>query len=206
MRTEAIEIINYRGHDIEVFLDEDAPSPDEWGDDDAFIVYDHRDFCVKRDGFDPRDIYESMQNKYKQRKLYDGYWVFTLYAYIHSGVALSLGRNTYPFTDGWDVSTTGFVLVRRDKGTWSENKAYKVAQSIVDEWNMFLSGDVYGYNSNAGSCWGFYGNEGKKQMIAEAKSEIDSHIHKLRHKHFNQLKIWIKNRVPLEYRKSFQLN
>lgn len=208
MNDNKIETILYRGYKIETFYDIDAQSPNKWGNDDAFLVYDHRDFWVKRDGFDPQDIWDAMQDKHNQRKLYDGYWVYPLYAYIHSGVSLSLGKNSYPFTCPWDTSMKGFVLIRRDKGTWSEVKARRVALSVVEEWNQYLGGEVYGYNHNAeaGSCWGFYGDEGMKQMIEEAKGEIDYHIKQEQSKHYNQLKTWIRNRVPLSKRQSLILN
>jgi hypothetical protein len=201
--SDKIETIKYRGYDIETFYDTDYQSPDDWGNEDAFVVYDHRDFNVKRDGFDPREIFEQLQET--KRYFYDGYYVFPLYAYIHSGVSLSLGRNSYPFTCQWDTSYAGFVLVKREKGNWSKAKAEKLAQAIVDEWNMCLSGDVYGYSSEAFSCWGFYGKEGYDEMIKDAKSEIDSLIKKKIADHLEQLKTWIRNRVPVIYRQPLSI-
>ena len=42
------ETIEYKGHTIEIDYDETPYSPDEWGNEDMFIVYDHRQFYVKR--------------------------------------------------------------------------------------------------------------------------------------------------------------
>ena len=196
---DLIETIEYKGREIEVFYDFDVESPDAWGNDDVFLVYDHRQFYVQRDGFDPDNIFNNMEEGFK---LFDGYWVFPLYAYIHSGVSLSLGRNKYPFTCGFDTSFKGFVLVKRQaKWSYKENQAYKIAESLVETWNIYLSGEVYGYNSDSGSCWGFYGDEGKEQMIAEAKGEIDYDIKKERKEHFERVKTWIKNHVPFYARK-----
>lgn len=198
-----VETIKYRGYKIDCFYDTDAESPDNWGNDDVFVVYDHRDFCVERKGFDPEEIFETYQ---KNKKVYDGHWFFPVYAYIHSGVALSLGRNRYPFNDRWDVSMKGFALVKIQKGwTWTEDKAYKVAQSEIETWNEYLSGEVYGYNSKFGSCWGFYGDEGYKEIVANAKSEIDYAIREKRKKHFEYLKTMIRNHVPINERKNFKL-
>jgi len=164
-----LETITYKDYEIEIHQDEDAESPDSWGNDDCFLVYDHRDFTIKRKGFEPRELWED------GRAFINGYHVFRVNAYIHSGIVLSLGK--YPFNDRWDVSTTGYVLVKRGKGwSWTREKASKIAESIITEWNQYLSGEVYGYNSEAGGCCGFYGNEGKKQMIEEAEAEIDSLI------------------------------
>lgn len=201
---DKIETIEYRGKEINTYYDTDAQSPDDWGNDECFIVYDHRDFTVERKGYNPDDIFENLQNK---KRLYDGYHVFPLYAYIHSGVSLSLGRNSYPFTCNWDTSFKGFVLVKRQKGwSWTPNKAEKIAQSVVDEWNDYLSGSVYGYNTDSGSCWGFYGDEGYKDMIEEAKAEIDYDILKGRKNHYEQLKTWIRNKVPFLYRKPLEFS
>lgn len=203
MQNNLIETIEYKGKKIEIFYDQDATSPDEWGNNDNFLVYDHRQFNVERAGYRPREIFDHMNETKKM--FFDGYHVFVLYAYIHSGVSLSLGRGGYPFNDRWDVSSTGYVLVKREKGTWRRAQALKQAQFIVDDWNTYLGGEVYGYNSDSGSCWGFYGPEGLKQMIEEAKNEIDYDLKQVQKSHFEQLKKWILNRVPLLNRQPLQL-
>lgn len=194
------ETINYRGIDIEIIQDEDPQRPDEW-DNDAFLVYDHRQFYVKKEGYDPREIFEALQ---EGAKLYDGHWVFGVDAYIHGGVALSLA-NEAPFPDrSWDVSTTGFVLVKRMKGwSWTKEKARDIAMCVVEEWDDYCQGNVYGYKieETGDSCWGFYGDPEKSGIIDEAKASIDCHIRHKRTSHWEQLKTWIKNRVPLYARK-----
>ena len=141
------------------------------------------------------------------KKLYDGFWFFPVYAYIHSGVALSLSRNGYPFTCGWNTSFKGFILVERVKGwSWKENQAYEIAESHIETWNIYLSGQIYGYYSEAGSCGGFYGDEGYKEMMAEAKGEIDGEIKYKREQHLKQVKTYIKNHVPLQVRKPIEAN
>lgn len=195
--------IKYRGFDIEVKHDEYADSPDEWGNDDAFLVYDHRQFSVDRKGFEPRDIFEFSQEN-KKSNLYDGYWFFGVDAYIHSGVALSLANETNFPDRRWDVSTTGYVLVKRQKGwTWTRDKARKVARAIVEEWNMYLSGDIYGVTCDEVdyAVWGFYGDDGAKEGVSECKHSIDHYIINKRKEHWSQLKVWIKNKVPFLYRR-----
>jgi hypothetical protein len=187
---EAVETKRIGKYKIDVVQDEDANSPDYWENDEAFVVYDHRQFSVSRDGFVPRDIFDHISSG---KKLYDGHYVFVLYAYIHSGVALSVGNHNFPDAR-WDVSSTGFVLVKRQKGMYDREKAFKLAEAITEEWNQYLSGDVYGYkvydmtgceedDDDEGelveSCWGFYGEpeycmtEGVS--MAEACIEHDKH-------------------------------
>jgi hypothetical protein len=91
---------------------------------------------------------------------------FPLYAYIHGGVALSLGA----FGDRWDSGQIGYVVVDLDG---ERDAAEGIARAWVETWNTYLSGEVYGYvveridTCNLGhehaeqvdSCWGFYGDE-----------------------------------------------
>lgn len=204
----SLDVIEYRGYKINVFQDEMAESPDNWGNDDCFLIYDHRQFSVQRKGFDPDEVNEFWVRT-KGARLYDGYRIYPVFAYIHSGVSLSLGRNTYPFTCPWDTSMKGFVLVKRQKGwTYTERASRKVAQSVINEWNDYLSGNVYGYTIDGldDSCWGFYGDYRKEsQMISEAKGAIDYEINSMIKKHISDLKEWIKNKVSIIYRKPLSL-
>jgi hypothetical protein len=178
-------------YELEIVQDEYAESPDSWGDDNLFLVYDHRQFTIKRKGFEPKDIFNHLDAKRHIEKLveingrpsievygddlnseYENYWIYVVNAYIHSGVALSLGKQ-YPFNDQWDTSTTGYILV--SKKEWKdEDKAKETAENLIETWNMYLSGDVWGYvisrittcsccnkedKQEVDSCYGFYGEE-----------------------------------------------
>jgi hypothetical protein len=129
-----LETLQYRGKDIEIFYDQDAESPDAWGNTERFIVYDHRDFCVERKGYDPEEILQAMQEK---KKLFDGFYYFPVFAYIHSGVSLSLGNTRYPFNDRWDTSFRGFALIKREKGTFTYDKAMNAAQGLIDTLRLY---------------------------------------------------------------------
>ena len=195
---------NYRGLTVKIEQDEYAQSPDQWGNEDTFIVYDHRSFYVECKGFNPQDIFDHLSTG---KKTYKGYHVFPLYAYIHSGVALSLGRTQYPFNDRWDVSFKGFALVKREKGTYTHEQAVKVAQSLVDTWNMYLSGDVWTttVENEQGelveSCSGIYGHKYAEQ---EGKNMVDSYIRWSLKGHIEKLKQWIKSKVDIQYREQFK--
>jgi hypothetical protein len=191
---EAVESKRIGKYLIKVVQDEQPDSPDEWGNEDAFIVYDHRQFSVTRKGFDPREIFEHIERTKKY--FYDGYHVFPLYAYIHSGVALSVGDHNFPDAR-WDVSMTGWVLVQKTKGwTWRRAKALEVAKAITEEWNQYLSGDVYGYKvydmgdaeadeededegTMVDSCWGYYGEP--EYCMTEAVSLTETLIEQDKH-------------------------
>jgi len=196
------EDIYYKGYKIRIREDEDADSPDDWGDDSLFLVYDHRQFSVKREGFEPIDIYESGLAYEKK------YWIFLVEAYIHSGVRLSLFSGTKQCR--WDSSVSGYILASKEEFEDLE-VATNAAEGLIGTWNQYLSGDVWGFiiekpttyyritkkNLNdlndAGnieyetiiefsdiedewievdSCWGFYGQEA---AINEAKMVIDNY-------------------------------
>ena len=179
---DAIKTFIHAGYRVTIQQDTDAQSPEDWGNDDLFLVASHRQFDVRRKGFD------CDADTPKEHKA--DYHVLPLIAYIHSGVALSLGSDSYPFNDAWDAGQVGWVLVQKRAGFRNIRKA---AQSLVAEWNQYLSGDVYGYIVSAvesgdddtdidemyeselaeleelehvDSCWGFYGLE---YCEAEAK-------------------------------------
>jgi hypothetical protein len=203
---ELKEVINYRGYDINIYYDDDPFMAVDNGADYVFIVYDHRQFYVKVEGFDPEDIYDHWKDG---NEAYDNHWVFPLYAYIHSGVALSLAKDHYPFTDRWDVSFRGFVLASKE-GFTNRDKAYQASQSYVQRWNDMLLGKAYGFQVEGegyeDSCWGFIGDDDYKYMLEEAKAGIDNQIKRKIKEHGKQVKDYIKKGVPIIYRKPSFVN
>jgi hypothetical protein len=141
---------------LKIYQDDDAESPNDWGNEEVFLVYEHRQFQVNREGFEPKDIhnhqYANIDGEDYEPK-YNNYYIFTVYAYIHSGVSLSLGHNG----DRWDTSSTGFILVKKDCEFYDNNiqegkeiqpkeeiaKVY--AQNLIKNWNTYLEGNVYGF-------------------------------------------------------------
>jgi hypothetical protein len=194
----AMESIKYRGKMINVYYDEDASSPDAWENDDVFLVGFHGDFTVERTGYDHDTIGAIiMPGKFTEcidmaAAIKKRYHVLPLEAYIHGGVSLYLAGGCQ-VDRAWDVSLLGAVLVEKTTAR-TIKKARITAQGLLDEWNDYLSGQVFGYDiEDGGGCWGFYGDEGRERMIEEAKAEIDADMEK-------KLKIWTTNRVPLEKR------
>lgn len=198
--------IEYRGHVIEIHRDDDAESPNNWWDEGVFLVYEHRQFHVEREGFDPRLIADYLNSPEEDQvnSVYKNYRIYPVEAYIHSGVALKLfdGKKTCRF----DSSVTGFVLISKEKidcdlqrnhnkqlRDKTDEEIYRhFAQGLLDTWNQYLSGDVYGFEtyrvkkcSSCGneektfmdSCWGYYGDDHEASgLLDEARGEIDSRI------------------------------
>jgi hypothetical protein len=168
------ETFTHAGYRVELHQDTDAQAPEN--DDEVFIVTTrNRYFQLNQDGFELDDIRDG---KHKR-----AYHVFPLYAYIHSGVALSLGRGGQ-FSDMWDSGQIGYVLAAKSsfglkpktrKGKVVASSAQEVASGIVETWNQYLQGDVWGYEitdaaGDVDSCWGFYGLDDAR---SEAKTAAE---------------------------------
>lgn len=195
---EIIKKIQYKGKTIKIYQDEDAQSPDDWGDSSVFLVHYHNDcFIVKDEIITKEELAEYFEGeKIEQAKKY---YIFLVHAYIHGRVSLSLSNEKYPFTDLWDVSHCGAVLVSKEEAK-TKKQAKEMAQGLVETWNDYLGGNVYGYDTGDDSCWGFYGDIEKSGIIEQAKSDIDIAIEAETKKHLKRLKAQILNRVPIEKR------
>jgi len=176
----------FRGLQIKIYQDDADESPGEYGDNNLFLVGYHREFTVEKDQIitkqdlvlcftNPKELDED--EKAEVEYLRSKYHIFGLEAYIHSGVCLALSREG-DFPDRqWDVSQLGAVLVAREE--WKEEAdARNAALSLIDTWNDYLSGNIYGYviedaaGEHIDSCWGYYG-EYEAGALAEARSIVD---------------------------------
>lgn len=216
---EPIKTIEYKNCLIKIYQDEDVQSPDEWGDENLFLVGYHRDFEVKRD-----DIIKKAEAQAISTKDYDDfddgsgyfknnckviekkYHIFGLEAYIHSGVVLSLSyEGNFP-DRRWDVSQLGLVLVAKTE-TKNRKKAKEMAYSLIESWNDALSGNVYGFmaetkdGDDIDSCWGFYGDYNKSGIIEEAKADIDVYVKQTADKLCRRTKNYIIHKVEIGKRK-----
>lgn len=155
--------------------DSEPMPPDECDDDNLFLLNYHRDFDVRRDKIITKDEVVAWYRK-EEESGKEGYWMFPLSCYVHSGILLSLRTGNWnPFDqEGWDTSHVGAVLVSKEE--WpDEKKATEVAEGLVETWNQYLSGDVYGivketYDKDKtpidqDSCWGFYGHKYALQAL-----------------------------------------
>lgn len=158
---------------IRIEQDTDAQSPREY-DDSVFLIANHRSFFVPPGKERHFDVQEEIDSRKKT------HWVFPLEAYIHSGVCLALaGEGNFPDRQ-WDVSLLGAVFVPKAEQRLRKS-ARKIAQGKVDEWNQFLSGDVWGYvieddeGNHIDSCWGFYGEKYAREEAESALKYCQEH-------------------------------
>ncbi len=212
--------IQYRGCNIAIIHDENAQAPDEWGNEDCFLVHYHRSCTIENkkilDEQDLAGIYRNEKTD-KVKELKHDYWIFPVSAYIHSGVSLSLEKSFPCDSDGWDTSHVGAIFIRKKaEKSWRLSKnAYGVAEGLLEEWNNYLSGEVYGFEiicekdpDITESCWGFngslYGHKNGEEpyVISEAKFSVDCMLRRKLEKHIKYLKEIIRNRVSLQYREA----
>jgi len=137
--------IYYKGYKIKIRESVTNDSPDEDGDEEVFLVYDHRQFYIEREGFEPKALYEFLATD--EPELWEGhryheYWIFPVEAYIHSGVSLSLFTGTKQCR--WDSSVSGYILAYKEEFKDLET-AKTAAEGLIKTWNQYLSGEIYGF-------------------------------------------------------------
>lgn len=192
------ENIDYKGMSIEIYYDEDAESPASWGDSNAFLCSDYRDLRVNSESISAADCRDAIE---ADRWTLNGFHIFPVRIYDHSGIALGLG-----VMHGWDFSNgRAFVCVKHNDASSAE----RIAKGVVETWNMYLSGHVYGFKAKdengelLDSCWGFYGDSGIEQAISEAKSAIDRVLEERLKRHLAKRKAEIRSRAPLYARTAY---
>ena len=162
--------------------DEAAEEPGDRMDMGAFLAHYHRDCWIEREEL-PEDLLRLVYMDNRGADLDEGeqervkallavYHVYPVAAHIHSGVMLYLGAWTGAASldpGGWDTSHVGAIACSREE--WpEEDKAEQYAQGMIDEYNAWSSGDVWGVvvvEYAAGdtepreydACWGYYGHK-----------------------------------------------
>lgn len=118
----------------------------------------------------------------------EGYDVFKIRGYIHSGVAYScdpLAAFRYPFTCPWDSGFAGFALVKRaefpERKKADKGRRNKIAESMLQELASWANGETYWYEvkdsegETLDSCGGYIGHE---YALENARESADSHAAK----------------------------
>jgi len=175
------------GLTVRIIQDEDPSDPEE-GDTPVYLCHFHRAFqyCGDELPFDSFEGCMAFLTDPAHADEREEWAIFLLDSYIHSGVHLTLAGSLEAARlpdRQWDVSQCGAVFVKKDD-EWgipegATEPDYKgIAESHVNTWNQYLSGDVWGYivqdssEAELDSCWGFYGAD---YCIEEAKSVASSY-------------------------------
>lgn len=120
------------------------------------------------------------------------YIMLPVYMYSHSGITI----NTTGFSCPWDSGQIGYIYVSKKKVkeiyNWKilTKKRIKLIEGYLQDeiksYDDFLTGNVYGYDIESikdtnpiecdDSCWGYYGDFKKSNLIEDAKNNIDACI------------------------------
>lgn len=156
---------------IIVGYDYDAPNPLEESQEWRLISFNRRDINYQ----DPDEAFCLTENGHigigMRRKLDCG-TAFILSCYEHSSKHWSLRGEG--FRCQWDTADVAGLLVfngclRDLPKTYEERQ--KLARSILEEYNDWVNGSVYGFciedenGDEEDSCWGYYGWEHMKKEL-----------------------------------------
>lgn len=106
-----------------------------------------------------------------------------LHVYEHGGITMSTGRFSCPWDSGqagWIYATMNQVRAEFDGDV---QKATACLEAEVQEYDQFLTGDVWGYviededGYEVDSCWGFYGYAyAKGEGVAALECAAETHV------------------------------
>lgn len=189
----------YRGYTIKIHHDDDEPlNPREDYDNLGTMVCFHRRYTLgdKDHGFSNiDDDYSNIDSDYYEKMHSNKVGEFVqlpLYLYDHGGITIS----TKPFNDPWDSGQVGFIYCTKKRALewccgeddWRQ-KTIEVLHQEVKEYDLFLTGQTYGYTienaegDEVGSCWGFIQEESvdsddleKNYVLGQARGEVDSQV------------------------------
>ena len=118
------------------------------------------------------------------------YYFLPLAVYEHSGITMWCGSHWNHFDAQWDCSDIGWIYTTKkeifDTGcvdvtedTWKE-KANEWLEAEVEEYDMYLKGECYGYRfeewdgedwDEIESCWGYYSKKWGEELAREIANE-----------------------------------
>lgn len=162
---DPVETFEVNGFTVEIHNDSDPANPRKEYDHVGTMVCDHR-------------LYDLGDKKGSPEDIPDDAICLPLYLYDHGGITMS----TSPFSCPWDSGQVGVIYCTKEKAIkeWGkkrftkkvEERAIKYLVGEVEEYDAYISGEVYGYivkdedGIEIDSCWGYYG---KKYAVEEGK-------------------------------------
>jgi hypothetical protein len=160
---------------VEIVSDAYAQSPADYGDDSLFLAYGTRSVAAGPAGYARNGAARLGR-----------YHVYRLGVYDGSYTSLTLGAAVAPTGADYDDDDSddrgpGYVYVSRAE--WPDSEAAeRAAESLVNEWNGFLSGEVYGYvvrdadGDTVDSCWGYTGDPDTSGVVADGRASAEAWV------------------------------
>lgn len=187
----------YRGININIYYDDCCESPRDFAEHMTTIWCNNRNYRADGKSIDnllsELDLYQfpgSFKNlcEIANKK---GYFAIPVYAYIHSGISLSLSS----FSDPWDSGTFGVITIPKST-IYKEYNCKRINKKLKDkvvsnikaeikEYEAYCNGQCFRYelaiddDDEDDSIGGFYGDDFENNGLLEyAKGAID-HIIKV---------------------------
>lgn len=187
---ETCKEISYKSHNINIYRDPAPLHPRKDFDNLGTLYTAHRRYQPEKDfdeHFNMHEVCPERLGEFSDTFL-QKYIALPIFMYDHSGITIA----TRPFSCRWDSSFSGIIAVslekvRKEYG-WSkitEKRRKQIEtylQGEIEALDNYYTGEVYGYtviseqNDELDSCWGFFGDDGLKQMEDECKSIINNLI------------------------------
>jgi hypothetical protein len=168
--------LKYNGYTIKIIQDEDPQNPREDDNLGTMVCFHPRYKLGDKHDYTPESLQELVGSK--------DVVAMPLFLLDHSGLWIRTGRFAED-QQGWDTSMVGYIFVSlkkaRKEGV-AADKLPEILQAEVQEYNDYLTGNVYGYQAidkdgeQVGSCWGFIGDPGESGLLDAAKADIDADL------------------------------
>jgi len=186
---------DYRGYKIKLIQDDNALNPrTDWDNWTHMICFHPR--------YDLGDKHEMTVEELKEIVKRKDVIALPLYILDHSGLWMRTGRFAEDY-GGWDTSMVGYIYctfeeIRKNMGRPKHTEknpnafvginhimkvdrqhAISLMEGEVETFSDYLEGNVCGFvvedddGEHVDSCWGFYGTEGQKEAMSEAKGIVD---------------------------------
>jgi hypothetical protein len=161
-------VLKQKDFEFKVWDDEHGYNQLEDHFQEVMFISNNRDYSnkntdLKIEGFLPSLLRRGEIPNLQKTKKINGkiYQITPVFSYIHSGIALSLNNDGYPFNDRWDAGFFGVLL---------HKKGDIVLDSFISSWASLLNGEVYGFTLEMNgkqieSVGGYFGYDSEKEMI-----------------------------------------
>lgn len=172
------------GRKLVVMQEECPESPREWDNLTTMVfIGNYSHLGDKHDFHDTHESFQAHQEFIEKQK--DVVYVAPVYAYVHSGMTISLE----PFSCPWDSGKLGWVIITKERiramfgckrvTKKDIEKAISQVKGEVETLDQYIRGEIYWFQvqdedgNDLDSCGGFYGDDIKENGMLEHLSEED---------------------------------
>lgn len=172
---------------VKVLYDENPCNPREDYEHYTTIYSNCRDYNP-----DNHSIGEIIgENDRLDKDFLDKHYIKKIYAYIHSGISLSL----QPSSDTWDSGLFGIIALPKEG--WGEDEVDNIVDTDIEELNAYYNGEVYSYavfDKNGDQIDGCNGYYDQKDALEDGKSYAEGEI-KRKEQELEEMRVAVRDAV-----------